>query len=138
MYVEIDYGQITAKKAMTIYKRKLLKEMLSGDIKIENGGQDLISDDYWLLSGDLYSFKTTIMERLKLLGLDCQKPTLFLSECVLIYISSEMGNELIQEISSIFPISGFITYEQILPNDPFGQTMIQNLKVLLSSNLQNT
>ncbi len=110
--------------------------MLSGEIKIENGGQDLISNDYWLLSGDLYSFKTTIMERLKLLGLDCQMPTLFLSECVLIYISSEMGNELIQEISSTFPISCFITYEQILPNDPFGQTMIQNLKVLLSSNLQ--
>lgn len=103
--------------------------MLQGDVKIESGGQDLISNDYWLLSGDLYNFTSSIMERLLSLGLDTSLPTLFLSECVLIYMSAAAGDQLIQYACQTFPTCCFLTYEQILPNDAFGQVMIQNLKV---------
>ena len=62
---------------MTICKTKKLKDMLQGDVKIEAGGQDLISQNYWLLSGDLYNFTSTIMERLLSLGLDTRYSNLW-------------------------------------------------------------
>jgi Leucine carboxyl methyltransferase len=59
--------------------------------------------------------------------LDPTLPTLFLSECVLAYLTAEAGSSVIQWAGATFPDSYFLTYEQILPNDPFGQMMIQNL-----------
>ena len=56
-------------------------------------------------------------------------PTLFVSECVLIYVPPENGDQLIKWCSDTFITSAFITYEQINPFDPFGKTMISNLRV---------
>ena len=47
-------------------------------------------------------------------------------------MSADAGDQLLQFACQSFPTSCFVTYEQILPNDPFGKVMIQNLKVLVS------
>jgi O-methyltransferase involved in polyketide biosynthesis len=86
----------------------------------------LISKDYWLISGDLTDFKN-IIDNLVKRGLDTFKPTLFLSECVLIYINPSIGDEIISLASNVFQKSYFITYEQVNPDDAFGKTMISNL-----------
>jgi O-methyltransferase involved in polyketide biosynthesis len=54
-------------------------------------------------------------------------PTLFLSECVLIYMSAEEGNSIIEWAAKL-EHSVFCTYEQIRPHDAFGKTMIRNLE----------
>ena len=64
-------------------------------------------------------------------GIDINKPTLFLSECVLIYIEAEESKELIQWVGNTFNTSVFVTYEQIRPDDSFGRIMIKNLQVVV-------
>ena len=61
--------------------------------------------------------------------LSCNAPTLFLSECVLIYIKPDLVNPSLQCLQKAFPNNVMVVYEQIRPNDPFGAMMIQNLHV---------
>lgn len=61
-------------------------------------------------------------------GLDKNVPTLFLSECVLIYMTVEESARLIEWTSKDFANSYFVLYEQVEPHDNFGQAMISNLK----------
>jgi O-methyltransferase involved in polyketide biosynthesis len=56
-------------------------------------------------------------------------PTLFISECVLIYLKPEKGDAIIKWVSDTFASASFCTYEQIGPNDSFGTVMTQNLEV---------
>lgn len=55
-------------------------------------------------------------------------PTLFISECVLIYISPIESSKLISWIGETFDNPSFVIYEQIRPNDPFGKMMAKNLE----------
>lgn len=58
-------------------------------------------------------------------------PTLFLSECVLIYIQPDAVNPTLQYLEETFTNNLIVVYEQIRPNDPFGSMMIRNLHVLI-------
>lgn len=80
-----------------------------------------------MIAGDLRDFGD-ILTKLESRGLDKSLPTLFLSECVLIYLDTEVGDSIVCKASS-FPLASFVTYEQIMPDDPFGKTMLSNLKV---------
>ncbi|KAJ3324146.1 hypothetical protein HDV06_000687 [Boothiomyces sp. JEL0866] len=127
-YVEIDFPQITGKKAMTIYKNKQTKALV-GEASIENGGQDLIASDYWLVSGDLREFKSKMVPQLLSKGLDVNLPTLVLSECVMIYLDTDVSDMIVSTISELFKSAYFVSFEQILPNDAFGEQMLHNLKL---------
>lgn len=61
-------------------------------------------------------------------GLDKSLPTLFLSECVLIYMAPEESARLIEWSQKDFVSSYFVLYEQVEPHDQFGQAMLANLK----------
>jgi len=56
-------------------------------------------------------------------------PTMFISECVMIYMEPTDSDAIVQWISKNIPTAMIMAYEQILPNDSFGQMMIKNLKV---------
>lgn len=45
-------------------------------------------------------------------------------------MTPQESSEVIKWACESFDTVGFVTYEQILPNDPFGQVMLQNLQVL--------
>lgn len=70
-------------------------------------------------------------EKLLAHNLDPKQPTLFLSECVLIYVNTSDSAALIRWSSNLFPESMFVIYEQINPNDAFGKMMVTNLDVRL-------
>ncbi|XP_074596250.1 leucine carboxyl methyltransferase 1 [Brevipalpus obovatus] len=55
-------------------------------------------------------------------------PTLFLSECVLIYMDVKDSNNILSWISSHFNHTVFINYEQVEIFDRFGQIMVENLR----------
>eukprot|EP01097_Dermamoeba_algensis_P005376 TRINITY_DN341_c0_g1_i2.p1 TRINITY_DN341_c0_g1~~TRINITY_DN341_c0_g1_i2.p1 ORF type:complete len:175 (-),score=32.98 TRINITY_DN341_c0_g1_i2:150-674(-) len=69
-----------------------------------------------------------VKEKLTKAGLHSRIPTLFLSECVLIYLPPEKGDNLIQFVGNYFSTSVFVNYEQINPNDKFGELMVANIQ----------
>jgi hypothetical protein len=85
------------------------------------------SDVYQLASCDLRDLAA--LDKVLLdCGLDKGRPTLFLSECVLIYMTVEESSALILWASANFQQSYFVLYEQVEPYDSFGKAMCENLK----------
>ncbi|KAJ2847998.1 carboxy methyl transferase for protein phosphatase 2A [Coemansia brasiliensis] len=125
---EIDFTEITAKKAAAIYKTSALRSLLPQDMAVAKGGTELHSHDYTLISGDLREFATSVVPKLMARGFDCSQPTLFLSECVLIYLDPQHSDQILDWITDNMKHAGILTYEQILPHDRFGQMMIENLR----------
>jgi hypothetical protein len=62
-------------------------------------------------------------------GLDLSAPTLFLSECVLVYMAPEDSARVLQWAATRFT-GGIVllAYEMIKPHDAFGRTMLHNLR----------
>ena len=56
-------------------------------------------------------------------------PTLFLSECVLIYIQPGDSDAIVNWVGTNMDASLFVVYEQINPADAFGAMMLRNLRV---------
>ena len=54
---------------------------------------------------------------------------MLLSECVLIYLSTKAADAVVSWGSAYFDRSIFLCYEQIRPNDAFGQVMLDNMEV---------
>lgn len=86
-----------------------------------------MSENYFLRACDLRDL-ASLEKVLADCGLDTSLPTLFLSECVLIYMTVEESSALIAWASQHFNSSYFVLYEQIQPHDNFGKAMIANLK----------
>ncbi|KAI8852230.1 S-adenosyl-L-methionine-dependent methyltransferase [Chytridium lagenaria] len=111
-YFEVDFPEITSRKAMLMKKDKTMGPML-GENKI----------------GDLREWESNIVPKLKSLGFDESCPTLYLSECVLVYMEEEYINSILSWCARSSAASFFITYEQIRPEDAFGKVMIENLRL---------
>ncbi|KAJ2822585.1 carboxy methyl transferase for protein phosphatase 2A, partial [Coemansia furcata] len=127
-YFEIDFAEITAKKAATICRHPSLKSLLPKDTEVALGGSELHSSRYSLILGDLRQFQSHLVPKLVERGFDPNEPTLFLSECVLIYLDPEHSDNIIDWITQSVPNAAILTYEQIKPDDRFGQMMIDNLR----------
>ncbi|KAF7721405.1 hypothetical protein EC973_004711 [Apophysomyces ossiformis] len=146
-YFEVDFPELATKKALTIKRYKDLNQLLGppDNIKIDKGGMELSSHDYCLIGEDLRAWNN-VVERLVHYGLDkrqavlflvgcrktkfveCSAPTLFLSECVFIYLAPEDSNTILEWITHNMTNTMFALYEQIRPEDAFGQMMIRNLR----------
>ncbi|ORZ03045.1 leucine carboxyl methyltransferase 1 [Syncephalastrum racemosum] len=126
-YYEVDFPEIVMKKAMTIQRRKELHEHLS-HVRIEKGGTELQSDQYCLLGNDLRSWKESVVPQLLANGFDTSAPTLFLSECVLIYLEPTHSDAIMAWMTETLSDCAFVLYEQIRPNDSFGKMMLRNLE----------
>ncbi|GAB6019065.1 hypothetical protein CHUAL_000692 [Chamberlinius hualienensis] len=130
-YTEIDFATVTAKKTYLIKKSKLLWKQIEvkvcGDEDVRCTGSEIFSPTYNLLSADLRNIGE-LAEKLKEAKLDPNIPTLFISECVLVYLETFHSETLIQWIAEHFPTAVFICYEQVNMTDRFGNVMIENLK----------
>jgi [phosphatase 2A protein]-leucine-carboxy methyltransferase len=161
-YVELDFPEITTKKAMAIKKSK---ELLSGLgdsdrvtlsrsprsqsmqrlINIGQGGTALHSARFHLLPVDLRIDPSESLEPLLFSAnadnsalLDPSVPTLLVFECVLVYMSPESSSRLLRwfvEKSRSTPngVLGSIVYEMFGLNDAFGRVMVNNLKASVPS-----
>lgn len=95
-----------------------------GEVIIREG--DLHADGYHLMGCDLRCL-TEVQRKLERTGILHDLPTLFLSECVLVYLKPEPCQQLITYIASQFPNSMIISYEQVNLKDKFGDVMLNNL-----------
>eukprot|EP01117_Protostelium_nocturnum_P013884 TRINITY_DN5224_c0_g1_i3.p1 TRINITY_DN5224_c0_g1~~TRINITY_DN5224_c0_g1_i3.p1 ORF type:complete len:272 (-),score=76.27 TRINITY_DN5224_c0_g1_i3:65-880(-) len=144
VFYEVDYGQVVSKKINAIKRNKTLLSIINGSEEnnenakkesTENGeGRKetvmdrsfLHSEHYHIVSVDLNQV-SKLEEALIECGIDKDAPTLFISECVLIYLKAELSDKIISWVSKDFPVSAFVTYEQIKPDDAFGRVMMDNL-----------
>ncbi len=114
-YFEVDFEQVVHKK----------RAIMAADSRFHSFVAE--AERYVLLECDLRS-TVELTRQLEARGFASDVPTLFLSECVLIYMSAEEGSSIIRWAARL-PHAFFCTYEQIRPHDAFGKTMIRNLEV---------
>jgi [phosphatase 2A protein]-leucine-carboxy methyltransferase len=131
-FIDIDFEEITEIKSTKIRRSPLLQKKFVEDTKSFKIPCGFHSSLYTILPADLRDI-TQLDNQLKLLInnqiIDVTKPTLFISECVLIYMSNEHSLNLLKYLSQTFSqCCLFINFEQINMNDRFGHIMFDNLK----------
>lgn len=90
------------------------------------------NNGYKLFSADIRD-TDKLGEKLAQFGVDTTVPTLFLTECVLVYLKPEESKKILTFIKEHFTgDTALLNYEMINPSDPFGRMMVENLEVTLS------
>ncbi|KAJ6632530.1 leucine carboxyl methyltransferase [Mycena sp. CBHHK59/15] len=138
-YVELDFPEITSKKAMAIRKSRDLSAALGDPTKVavSHGGTGLTSSTYHLLPADLRLPPADTIGPLLASAsgaiLSPTLPTLLLFECVLVYMTPAASSTLLQWFIDYFSpegggVLGSIVYEMFSLQDSFGRVMVDNLK----------
>lgn len=128
-YVEVDFEQVANAKAARIATTALGKAV--GDAHAD--GQVLVEAQvYALIAADLRSdtWHEALFSRL-----DRSRPTLFLYECVLAYLSPAAGNHLISSLAKPLENVHLVCYDMCIAGDGttdgspsrFGRVMLENL-----------
>ncbi|GAB2232327.1 hypothetical protein Droror1_Dr00011359 [Drosera rotundifolia] len=127
LYVELDFQEVTSKKAALIDMHRQLKEKVGSEASISRDKGEVLADDYKLLPIDLRDLRQ-LDDVMALANLDFSLPTFIIAECVLIYMDPESSRSLVGWASKKFSSAIFFLYEQIHPYDAFGEQMIRNLE----------
>jgi len=129
-YHEIDFPSVIKKKARKIAESAVLQSQIDaeyGEFNAETG--HLISKNYCLHPFDLRDILEHSAQLTRFI--DLRLPTLFISECCLIYLEPEQAGDVLKWITSSFSdYVSIVIYEPIGGHDAFGKVMIQNLAVL--------
>ncbi|KAK3094713.1 hypothetical protein FSP39_005357 [Pinctada imbricata] len=127
-FVEVDFPTVTAKKVFHIKKHASLLEKIAGeDGDIQLSKSEIHATDYHLVECNLRNLNE-LKAKLHDCHIELALPTLFIAECVLVYIDVSSVNEILKWIAESFTTALFINYEQVNMTDRFGQVMIENLK----------
>nr|CAG4640981.1 EOG090X08O3 [Eulimnadia texana] len=125
-FVELDFPHVLSRKCHYV---KTNSALLSGinDPNLKFSASELHAADFHMTSADLRNF-SLVENKLKECGIDFAVPTLFIAECVLVYMKSSDSRILIKDLAEKFEKCVFVNYEQANMNDKFGQVMMNNLK----------
>ncbi|XP_029167989.1 leucine carboxyl methyltransferase 1 [Nylanderia fulva] len=127
-FVELDFPSITAKKCYHIKKHKQLIDMLNTeDGEIRFSTTELHAANYHLVGTDLRHI-AELNNKLTQAEVNFNLPTMFLAECVLVYVDASATSSLLKWLAGKFPNSLFVSYEQVNMKDKFGQVMLSNLR----------
>ncbi|PON60849.1 Leucine carboxyl methyltransferase 1, LCMT [Parasponia andersonii] len=127
LYVEVDFKEVTGKKAALIETCSQLRDKISPTASISRDKGEVLSDNYKLLPVDLRDINK-LDDIIALADMDLSLPTFIIAECVLIYLDPDSSSAVVGWASKTFSTAVFFLYEQIQPYDAFGQQMIKNLE----------
>ncbi|XP_069340406.1 tRNA wybutosine-synthesizing protein 4 [Eulemur rufifrons] len=129
---EVDFPDVARRKAERISETLELCA-LTGPFQKGDRASALCfeSSDYRILGLDLRQLER-LEEALAAAGLDAVSPTLLLAEAVLTYLEPDSAAALIAWAAQRFPNAIFVIYEQMKPQDAFGQFMLQHFRQLNS------
>ncbi|KAL7060837.1 hypothetical protein AAHC03_09263 [Spirometra sp. Aus1] len=139
-FVEVDLPGNVKKKIVTLRRCRQLWSELFPDAPPRSGlegvtpesNRSLNAASYHLLSHDLRLPPSSLIEQLCTSEagpkLSPELPTLFLAECVLVYIPTVSSEALIRSLASHFIKAAFINYEQVNMNDKFGEIMVRSFR----------
>jgi tRNA wybutosine-synthesizing protein 4 len=144
-YFELDFLAIAATKKSVIEGDAALLALVRGEsvdgapaaaaaaavaaitTTTDTAPGELHGPKYHLLPADLRDLPA-VEASLCRAGWDATLPTLFVSECVLIYMEVAEADAVVAWAASRCARAAFVIYEQLHPSDPFGRTMVVNLK----------
>ncbi|CAB3402916.1 unnamed protein product [Caenorhabditis bovis] len=128
-FVEVDFSSVTSKKIRHIMKpangpdpTKLFTEKRSAIVQ----HSDLHAGNYHLVGADLRQLNEFHV-KLNTCNLDKSLPTIFIAECVLVYMSAQNSADLLKSLSEAFKTCAFVNYEQFRTSDSFTRVMEKNL-----------
>ncbi|GLT84305.1 hypothetical protein SLE2022_025410 [Rubroshorea leprosula] len=127
LYVELDFKEVTGKKASLIESCIELRDRVGTTALISPENGEVLSDHYKLLPADLRNIQK-LDDVISLANMDPSLPTFIIAECVLIYLDPDSTRAIVGWASKTFSTAIFFLYEQIHPDDAFGQQMIKNLE----------
>lgn len=127
LYVELDFKEVTTKKATLIEIHDQLREKVGATALISREKGEVLGDHYKLLPVDLRDIQK-LDDVIALANLDPSLPTFIIAECVLIYLDPDSSCAIVGWASKTFSTAVFFLYEQIHPDDAFGEQMIHNLE----------
>lgn len=123
--VDVDLASVTSQKLHAICKSEKLTCSLED---ISHSETELHSEKYHLIEGDLRRGHALVNKLKKDCSIDVKAPTLFIAECVLVYLRLNETDSLLTALSSVFSCAAFILYEPVQANDPFTAVMKDNLR----------
>lgn len=131
-FIDVDFDETTEIKSARIRRLAASKPNIPVEDKSLKLPSGYHSSLYTILPADLRD-PTQLDNQLQILikrgVIDVHRPTLFLSECVLIYMSNDDSLNLLTYLSKTFASSClFLNFEQVNMNDRFGEIMSENLK----------
>ncbi|KAK7277151.1 hypothetical protein RIF29_18302 [Crotalaria pallida] len=127
LYVEVDFKEVTSKKAALIETCSQLRSKIGETASISREKGEVFSDHYKLLPVDLRDTQK-LSDIIALADMDTSLPTFIIAECVLIYLDPDSIRAVVGWANQTFTTAVFFLYEQINPDDAFGQQMIRNLE----------
>ncbi|KAK8635487.1 hypothetical protein V6N13_004221 [Hibiscus sabdariffa] len=150
LYVELDFKEVTSKKASLIESCSQLREKIGSTASIS---RELASCTLQYVASDAFKNMLLLWSDTELISLQrmekCSVITtsyfqlicetfqswmmsyhwqIWIPECVLIYLDPDSSRSIVGWASKTFSTAIFFLYEQIHPDDAFGQQMIRNLE----------
>jgi O-methyltransferase involved in polyketide biosynthesis len=136
VYFEVDFPEVMVKKVNAVLKKQSVWPLLDASTQEDLiapelgtlGTRELRTPHCRYVSADMRIVQEMAAE-LQKAGFRSDLPTIFLSECVLVYMQSLHGDSIIDWAARAVPDapSAMIVYEQFNPSDPFGKVMVENL-----------
>ena len=124
-WYEVDHRTVIQEKSTIIQNSPILSShcaLKPTKFGFFSSSKDIV--DYHLVEHDLRDSPLTLLQKL---GLNTSLPTLFLLECVFMYLPNASSKTLLETLSKAVGACWIVGYEPILGNDPFGTMMQQNL-----------
>ncbi|XP_049858555.1 leucine carboxyl methyltransferase 1 isoform X1 [Schistocerca gregaria] len=127
-FIELDFPTVTARKCYLIKRNKtLLEKIHTEDGEVKLSATDLHAGNYHIVGVDLTNL-SEVQSKLNEAEVNYSLPTLFLAECVLVYVEVPRVEELLSWIAKDFSSALFVNYEQVNMADKFGEVMLSNLR----------
>jgi [phosphatase 2A protein]-leucine-carboxy methyltransferase len=124
-FVDLDLPNVTCNKVRHIRASSRLMCALGEQVHFDQF--EVHADNYHLVSADIRNLEQVRQSLLDKCRLDRSLPTVFLSECVLVYVPGQQVRDLVQFCTATFKQSLLIDYSQVNVFDKFGQVMVENL-----------
>lgn len=113
-----------------------MANLIITDGEVRFNQTDLHAPNYHVMGLDLRNLDE-IQNKLKHAEVDFSMPTLFLAECVLVYIEPENCESLLKWLSSQFTSAVFVNYEQVRFNETNLFKIFLNSKYSLQVNMND-
>lgn len=129
-WFDVDQAEIVVEKSMMITKNPVFRSRISQSLHqaiifIEHDWSE--SSSLSLVAHDLRDDHCQLLRLLSAAGFTQEQPTLFIMECVQMYLPEASSRVLLKGLVEIAPNSCLALYEPILGNDSFGRVMESNL-----------
>ena len=126
-FVDIDLPEVTSSKCGFVRKNKtLLEKVAEGEGEVRLTSTDLHGSDYHIVACD-FTETRNFEKKMSDCNIDYSLPTVFVSECVFVYLEPAKVNNFLTWIKHKFSAVALLNHEQLHMNDRFGRVMLENL-----------